>query len=114
MLTFAQAARKFADRPRGHKSLRLEWNIRLVCLDEDTFGVQFRNTYLVRIRRSGHWTLNTCYRRTAEALKVINAYSPAQLSWTAPVKPPRWIYRNGVEFQDYDTVGTDGLPVEKI
>ena len=65
-------------RPSKRGSVPLGINLRLVELSSDTYGLQYHNTYVVRISQSGVYVLNPV-RRDEETLKVLNSYTPVEL-----------------------------------
>lgn len=110
MLTFASALKLFEAREGRSKSARLEFNLRLVRLAPDLFGVQFHNTYVVRIWENGHYSLNSSGRRTEAVMKVINHYSPAKLRLPSQSSKRRteWEYPNGNPYADFDIIDSEG------
>lgn len=90
----------------GHpRSIILGPDLRLVILAEDRYGLQFRNTYLLRISQNGMFVYNTNGRKTPEALKVLNAYGPVELS---PVGCSGWEFPDGTPYRDLCVVDLAG------
>jgi hypothetical protein len=108
VLTFQQAKELYATRPRGRNSKELEPGIRLVRLSADRFGIQFKNTYLVRICDNGLFVLNTSGRPSNAALEVVNRFSPA----TVLRRGDQCVFVNGQPFKDGTVVNEQGEPVQ--
>lgn len=110
-MTFAMAEalwKKVRDPARG-KPLR--YNTRLFRLDEDTFGVRYHSTMVVKIHRDGTYTLNNGGWYTYTTKDRINCYSPARLSqkqgrwylahWEVDFKNERtWLFQNDVRIDE--------------
>lgn len=115
MLTFESARKMFEVREGRSKSVRLEFNLRLVRLAPDLFGIQFHNSYLIRLWRDDTYTLNTAGHRTESARAVINAYSPAglRLPNLSSRRRTEWKYSDGSDYADFDQIDSSGKLVRR-
>jgi hypothetical protein len=103
-LTFEEAEAMFED-SQGLRSILLREDTRLVRLDEDRFGIQFKNTYVVRICQNGCYVLNSSRRMNEDVAKVIADYTPVEVK----IIDCEWKYaHNFVKFNDLDVVDSVG------
>lgn len=57
----------------------LEIDVRLVKLAQDCYGIQFKNTYIARIRQNGVYVLNACGRMNEHIAEVFRKFTPVTL-----------------------------------
>lgn len=100
------------------KSVLLEPDVRLVPLASDRFGIQYKNTYLIRICSNGCFIFNSSSRMNEEVARIISAYSPVRLikhgvEWFYHNASDEWISdesnaRDLKPFKDLDVVDSLG------
>jgi hypothetical protein len=117
-LTFDEAEEMFTEAAEGTRSIPLGVDLRLVQLASDRYGVQFKNTYIIRICANGYYILNTAGRINEELAKIISCYTPVRLvqngsSWFYAASTDVWVSDEAnatdlTPYRDLDIVDSAG------
>jgi len=108
MLTFEQALELYRTRTDRRRSVLLAPHTRLVPLAEDRFGVQYYNTYVIRILKNGLYVINVASRLCEEVVDVVATYSPLKLVR----KGGGWVNQHGQDFHNSSVVNAKGELVD--
>ena len=84
-----------------------EADTRLVKLSKERIGVQYHNTYIVRIQKDGNYVLAASKRDEATLFRL-NFYSPAKIIIGSNSE---WFMQDGLRFTDYIVIDSDGKPI---
>ncbi len=120
ILTFAEAEAFFKDLPPTGSSVPLGNDLRLVRLSPDRFGIQYKNTYIVRVCDNGTFILNSSGKMNQQIADIINNYTPADLRFhkTPEGKFDGFYYHGGrtadARFNDMDTVDMTGTVLPRV